>query len=115
MLCDTGPARIDRRSAVVRDFGGRSIEFIPPVTERFTTDAIDVMARMSLEADAPLNWNVLSITQDTIEGRIADILAKKRQLFDEVIAQNGPPPRLGLSEAEIFGLFKIQARPRRAA
>jgi len=53
--------------AVVRDFDGRSIEFIPPVTESFTTEAIDVMARMSLEADAPLNWNVLSITQDTID------------------------------------------------
>lgn len=55
------------------------------------------------------------LTRDTIEGRIADILDKKRQLFDEIIAQNGPPPRLGLSEDEIFGLFKIQARPRRAA
>jgi N-acyl-D-aspartate/D-glutamate deacylase len=53
--------------AVVGSFGGRSIEFIPPVTANFTTEDIDVMARMSLEADAPLNWNVLSITQDTID------------------------------------------------
>lgn len=54
------------------------------------------------------------ITQDTIEGRIADILDAKRRLFDELIAQNGPPPRLGLSEDEIFGLFNIKARARRA-
>jgi SNF2 family DNA or RNA helicase len=54
------------------------------------------------------------ITRDTIEGRIAEILDKKRQLFEELIAQNGPPPRLGLSEDEIFGLFRIAARPRRA-
>jgi SNF2 family DNA or RNA helicase len=55
------------------------------------------------------------VTQDTIEGRIAEVLERKRQLFEELIAQNGPPSRLGLSEEEIFGLFDIQARPRRAA
>jgi argininosuccinate lyase len=55
------------------------------------------------------------IAQDTIEGRIADVLERKRQLFEELIAQNGPPSRLGLSEDEIFGLFDIRARPRRAA
>lgn len=53
------------------------------------------------------------VSQNTIEGRIADILEKKRQLFQELIAQNGPPSSLGLTEAEIFGLFRIQARPRR--
>jgi SNF2 family DNA or RNA helicase len=55
------------------------------------------------------------ITQDTIEGRIAEVLEKKRQLFNEIIEQNGPPPALGLTEKEIFGLFDLQSRPRRAA
>ncbi|MBI1917203.1 MAG: SWF/SNF helicase family protein, partial [Planctomycetes bacterium] len=55
------------------------------------------------------------VSQNTIEGRIAEILEKKRQLFQELIGQNGAPPSLGLSEQEIFGLFRIQARPRRAA
>jgi SNF2 family DNA or RNA helicase len=55
------------------------------------------------------------ISPNTIEGRIAEVLEKKRQLFNELIAQNGPPPQLGLTEDEIFGLFDIQARPRRAA
>jgi SNF2 family DNA or RNA helicase len=55
------------------------------------------------------------ITQGTIEGRIAEVLEKKRQLFNELIEQNGPPPSLGLTEEEIFGLFDIQARPKRAA
>ena len=55
------------------------------------------------------------ITQGTIEGRIAEVLERKRQLFNELIAQNGPPPTLGLSEEEIFGLFDVKARPRRAA
>ncbi len=55
------------------------------------------------------------VTQNTIEGRIAEILDRKRQLFQDLISQNGSPPSLGLSEAEIFGLFRIQSRPKRAA
>jgi SNF2 family DNA or RNA helicase len=55
------------------------------------------------------------VTQGTIEGRIAEVLERKRQLFNELIEQNGPPPSLGLNEEEIFGLFDIPARPRRSA
>jgi SNF2 family DNA or RNA helicase len=55
------------------------------------------------------------IAQDTIEGRIAEVLAKKRQLFEELVARNGAPERMGLTEDEIFGLFNIQARQKRAA
>jgi SNF2 family DNA or RNA helicase len=53
--------------------------------------------------------------QGTIEGRIAEILERKRQLFNELIEQNGPPSSMGLSEEEVFGLFDIKPRPRRAA
>jgi SNF2 family DNA or RNA helicase len=55
------------------------------------------------------------VTQDTIENRIAAILERKRRLFSEVLEQNGPPARLGLSEEEIFGLFDTRSRPKRAA
>jgi SNF2 family DNA or RNA helicase len=55
------------------------------------------------------------VTQETIEGRIADVLERKRRLFDELISRNGPPAQLGLSEEEIFGLFDIKSRPRRLA
>jgi SNF2 family DNA or RNA helicase len=55
------------------------------------------------------------LVDESIEGRIAQVLERKRRLFDELIAQNGPPPRLGLSEEEIFGLFNIKARPKRWA
>ncbi|HEY7311931.1 MAG TPA: DEAD/DEAH box helicase [Gemmataceae bacterium] len=55
------------------------------------------------------------ISQGTIEGRIHEVLERKRQLFNELIEQNGPPPSLGLTEDDVFGLFDIQSRPRRAA
>jgi SNF2 family DNA or RNA helicase len=55
------------------------------------------------------------VIQGTIEERIAEVLQKKRELFEEMIGQNGPPPSLGLSEEDIFGLFKVQARPKRLA
>jgi len=55
------------------------------------------------------------ISQGTIEGRIAEVLEKKRQLFNELIEQNGAPPTLGLTQEEVFSLFDLKARPRRAA
>src|SRR5207302_1935456 len=55
------------------------------------------------------------ITAGTIEERIAEVLAKKRELFNELIEQNSPPPSLGLTEEEVFALFDLRARPKRAA
>jgi SNF2 family DNA or RNA helicase len=55
------------------------------------------------------------LSQGTIEGRIHEVLERKRRLFNELIEQNGPPPSLGLTEEDVFGLFEIQSRPRRAA
>ena len=55
------------------------------------------------------------VTPGTIEGRIAEVLEQKRALFNELIGQNGPPASLGLTEADVFGLFNLQTRPRRAA
>jgi SNF2 family DNA or RNA helicase len=55
------------------------------------------------------------LSQATIEERIAEVLEKKRQLFAELIEQSGPPPALGLTEEDVFGLFDLKARPRRSA
>ena len=55
------------------------------------------------------------VIQNTIEKRIAEVLDAKRRLFEEVLEQNGPPPRMGLTEDDIFGLFDIRSRPKRAA
>src|SRR5262249_44971514 len=55
------------------------------------------------------------VIQGTIEGRIAEVLERKRQLFNELIEQNEAPSSMGLNEEEIFSLFDIQARPKRNA
>lgn len=55
------------------------------------------------------------IAQNTIEERICEVLARKRQLFEEVIGQQDGPVSMGLNESEIFGLFNLQVRPRRHA
>jgi SNF2 family DNA or RNA helicase len=44
----------------------------------------------------------------TIEERINQVLEHKRALFDQIIGQNAAPPSLGLSQAEIFGLFNLR-------
>ena len=55
------------------------------------------------------------ITPGTIESRIAEVLERKRQLFTELIEHSSPPPSIGLTEEEVFGLFNIQPRRRRTA
>jgi SNF2 family DNA or RNA helicase len=52
------------------------------------------------------------IVEDSIERRIDEVLETKRRLFNDLLEQSAPPPVLGLSEEEIFGLFDIKARPR---
>jgi SNF2 family DNA or RNA helicase len=55
------------------------------------------------------------LAENTIERRIAEVLEAKRKIFNELLEQNGPPPVLGLTEDEIFGLFDIRVRPKKAA
>ena len=59
--------------------------------------------------------SLLKSTRQQYHQRIAQVLERKRQLFAELLGQNGPPPSMGMSENEIFGLFAIKARPRRLA
>ncbi len=45
---------------------------------------------------------------DTIEERIEAILAQKRELFEIILSGAEGGAKLGLSEAELFGLFNLQ-------
>jgi SNF2 family DNA or RNA helicase len=47
------------------------------------------------------------MTTDTIEQRIHNVLEEKRALFHQLFAEAGAPRPLGLSQDEIFGLFKL--------
>ena len=47
------------------------------------------------------------MTADTIEQRIHDVLEQKRELFNQLFAESGPPRHAGLSQEEIFGLFDL--------
>jgi len=44
----------------------------------------------------------------TIEERINEVLEHKRELFAQIIGDNAAPASLGLSQAEIFGLFNLR-------
>jgi SNF2 family DNA or RNA helicase len=51
----------------------------------------------------------------TIEERITEVLDRKRALAAEIVPGTEPPEDLDLSEEDIFNLFDIRVRPRRAA
>ncbi len=55
------------------------------------------------------------LTENTIEQRIGDILEAKRKVFNDLLSQADKPASIGLSEDEIFGLFDIGARRKKAA
>jgi SNF2 family DNA or RNA helicase len=48
------------------------------------------------------------VSLGTIEERIDEILSKKRELFNTMLADTADPRSLGLSQHEIFGLFNLR-------
>jgi N-acyl-D-aspartate/D-glutamate deacylase len=52
--------------AVLADFPGTSLEFIPCIGP-FSDDVAELMADMAVAAKAPLNWNVLVVTPQTLD------------------------------------------------
>ncbi len=49
------------------------------------------------------------LAQQTIEQRIHEILEEKRELFDTIFSGAEPHKHLGLTQQEIFGLFKLRS------
>jgi SNF2 family DNA or RNA helicase len=48
------------------------------------------------------------LTLDTIEERINQILEEKREIFDTIFSDTAPHRHSGLTQQEIFGLFKLR-------
>ncbi len=48
------------------------------------------------------------LTLDTIEERINQILEEKREIFDTIFSDTAPHLHSGLTQQEIFGLFKLR-------
>jgi N-acyl-D-aspartate/D-glutamate deacylase len=67
--------------AVLADFPGTSLEFIPTIGP-FDDDVADLMAEMSQVAAAPLNWNVLAVNAKSLDAafeklRTSDVAAAR--------------------------------------
>ena len=61
-------------AGVCREFVGTSLELVPGGGLTFDVPVKDMMARMSVAAQRPLNWNMLQVTADNVdevEGRLA--------------------------------------------
>ena len=48
------------------------------------------------------------LTLETIEERIDRVLEEKRELFDTIFSGGGGPQKLGLTQEELFGLFRLK-------
>jgi SNF2 family DNA or RNA helicase len=48
------------------------------------------------------------LTLDSVEERIDQVLQEKRELFDTIFSHAARPMNLGLTQQEIFGLFKLR-------
>jgi SNF2 family DNA or RNA helicase len=48
------------------------------------------------------------LSLNTIEERIDQILREKREIFDTIFSDTGPRHGLGLTQTEIFGLFRLK-------
>ena len=60
---------MERLAAAVREHEGTTVELIVPgCLNGFTDDEIDFLARMSLLADRPVNWNVLGVSAMNPDG-----------------------------------------------
>lgn len=63
---------------VVSEFPGTSLEFIPQVGPRFDDWAVDLMADMSVAAQRPLNWNVMTVNAANLDDCMAKLGASDR-------------------------------------
>jgi N-acyl-D-aspartate/D-glutamate deacylase len=110
------PSRASTREELIalagalRAHHGTSLEFIPGVG-RFSDEAVDVMAAMSVAAGRPLNWNLLTVIAFAREGVEAQLAAS-----DYAAARGGEVialtlPQLMSLRLNFVSLFILDALP----
>lgn len=93
-------------AAVLRDFPGTNIEFLPTVG-RFTDADIERMANLSIAAQRPVNWNVLVANAVTKEMQLhqlsaSDYAAKRGGKVVALITAQNVGLRLNLYSGFVF-------------
>jgi N-acyl-D-aspartate/D-glutamate deacylase len=74
-----GPGELERLAAVVADHAGTTVEMIVPgCLNGFSDDEMDLLARVSLAARRPVNWNVLAATAGNARGTAHQLEASTR-------------------------------------
>lgn len=80
-----------RLAAVVSPHAGTQLELIiPGCLNGFTDDEVDLMARMSIAADRPLNWNVLGVAPGGIHEHQLDAGSRAAARGARVVALTLP-------------------------
>jgi N-acyl-D-aspartate/D-glutamate deacylase len=67
------PSELIALAAVCREFPGTSLEYIPDARPVLDPDDVDLMCRMSVAAQRPLNWNLLLVNsqnQEEVTGKL---------------------------------------------
>ncbi|MEE3328703.1 MAG: amidohydrolase family protein [Myxococcota bacterium] len=93
-------------AGAIRDLPGTALEFLPGLGA-FSEEVMDLMTRVSLAANRPLNWNVLTPSADNQEMTSAQLAASDyaRSRGAEVLALTVPQPisvRLNLHSGFVF-------------
>jgi N-acyl-D-aspartate/D-glutamate deacylase len=67
------PSELIALASVCREFPGTSLEYIPDARPVLDPDDVDLMCRLSVAAQRPLNWNLLTVNsqnQEEVEGKL---------------------------------------------
>jgi N-acyl-D-aspartate/D-glutamate deacylase len=74
-----GPGELERLAAVVSGHPGTTVEMIVPgCINGFSDDEMDLLVRVSLAAQRPVNWNVLAVTAGNPDGTARQLGASTR-------------------------------------
>lgn len=68
------PSELLALARVLSTYTGSSLELVPTAAQRFSDELVALMTDLSLAAQAPLNWNLLTIGPATDEASVADRL-----------------------------------------